>query len=217
MTETKPKIDWLNHGLEFIVVIIGILIAFQLNQCSSDRQQLQTVQNHVDEIIKETKFNKVAFERAINAGESHLGMLDSIVTLVSQKGNPRTINFLAMSLLDLNAVYYRKNAYATLVETGDMKFIKDFEQKQEIVNLYEYYKWVEVFNDISESLYLQDFYPYLKENFDLVSMTVQEDEIYHTKLFKNILGAYNRTSQNRVNKYKDCLKEIEKFLENKSG
>jgi len=36
----KQRIDWLNHSLEFVVVIVGILIAFQLNKCSIERSQL---------------------------------------------------------------------------------------------------------------------------------------------------------------------------------
>jgi len=41
----KQRIDWLNHGLEFVVVIVGILIAFQLNQCAIDKNQKKIKEN----------------------------------------------------------------------------------------------------------------------------------------------------------------------------
>ena len=52
MSKRKFRIDWLNHSLEFIVVLIGILIAFQLNQCSTDKQNKKTSDTHLEEIEK---------------------------------------------------------------------------------------------------------------------------------------------------------------------
>ena len=43
---TKKKIDWLNHGLEFIVVVIGILLDFQLNTWSEQRKQRLIIDEH---------------------------------------------------------------------------------------------------------------------------------------------------------------------------
>ncbi len=62
------------------------------------------------------------------------------------------------------------------------------------------------------NLYNSDYYPYLRDHFDLLNSTIQEEEIYTAKKFHNILGAYYRTSQNRVQKYRDCLQQIDQFL-----
>jgi len=43
----RNKIDWLKHTLEFIVVTIGILIAFQLNKCSVEKAQKKTIGIHI--------------------------------------------------------------------------------------------------------------------------------------------------------------------------
>ena len=58
MIEIKKKIDWLNYSLEFFVVLIGILVAFQLNKCSANKEQSKTIETHLDQILVETKFNK---------------------------------------------------------------------------------------------------------------------------------------------------------------
>jgi len=207
------KIDWLNHSLEFFVVIIGILIAFQLNKCSSDKSQEQIIQTHLIQLNEETLFNKKSFEASIEYGETLLSKFDTIFTLINKEEDYARINKMSMELLNLGGVYIRKNSYLLLTETGDFKFIKNFERKQKVIDLYEYYKWVESFDEISINLYNLDFYPYVKENFDLVGGTVQKKEVYESKLFLNILGAYYRTSTSRVQKYKDCLTEINKYLD----
>jgi len=212
LSKKKLKIDWLNHSLEFIVVIVGILLAFQLNTCSSEKEQKSTIDIHTTEILKETELNKTSFENAIAYDELNIAKMDTLFNLLRIKEDYAKINQLSFDLLSLGGVYIRKNAYQTLIETGDIRFMKNYEDKQRIVNLYEYYKWVESFNEISMNLYTSDYYPYLKNNFDLLEATIQNEEIYTSKEFKNILGAYYRTSQNRLQKYKDCLVEINTYL-----
>ena len=58
----KNKIDWLNHGLEFLVVIVGILLAFQLNKCSETRSTEKLLQNHINYIEIECDENKNMLE-----------------------------------------------------------------------------------------------------------------------------------------------------------
>ena len=212
MTKKKIHIDWLNHGLEFIVVIIGILIAFQLNKCSSENQQEKTINIHLEQIREEAEFNKKSLESALALGESNTAKMDTVFALLNRSDNYSRINQLSIELLNLGGTYFRKNAFQNLVESGDIRFIKDFETKQRIINLYEYYKWVESFDEISRSLYMQDYYPYIKNNFDLVTAKNQEEKIYQSKLFKNILASYKRTSENRIQKYRDCIGEIDKYL-----
>jgi len=213
MNQGRKKIDWLNHSLEFFVVIIGILIAFQLNKCSSDNAQRKTIDIHISQIVEETEFNKKAIERAISFTESNLLKLDTVAQLIQIDEDYHTVNRLSLELLNLGGSYIRKNAYQTLVESGDIRLMKDFNEKNRIINLYEYYKWVESFNDISSNLFTSDYYPYLKDNLDLVNGTLQPKEVYQSKLFRNLIGAYSRTSQNRLGKYKECLKEINDFLQ----
>ncbi len=213
MTNKSHRIDWLNHALEFFVVIIGILIAFQLNKCSSDRSQSQVIKTHLSQIVEETQFNKHSLESSIAYAENMMSKFDTIFTLIASKEDFRRVNQLSIDLLNLGGVYIRKTSYLLLTETGDFRYMKNFEKKQSIIDLYEYYKWVESFDQISITLHSSDFYPYVKANFDLIGNSIQADEVYESKLFKNILGAYYRTSQNRLKKYKDCLKEIDAYLE----
>lgn len=208
----RRQIDWLNHSLEFLVVVVGILLAFQLNECSAESSQKTVIENHLDQLIEETQFNKKSFERAIRHSEMNLSKMDTIFNLLEVHGDKTKINQLSLELLNLGGVYIRKNAYQTLVESGDIRFMKSINQKRKIIDLYEYYKWVEAFDEISNNLYSTDYYPYLKNNFDLVNGTPQEEEVYYSKVFQNILGAYKRTDANRVQKYKDCLKEIDIYL-----
>ena len=162
MQKRRLNIDWLNHSLEFIVVIIGILIAFQLNKCSVDNQQRETVAIHMGQIKEEAEFNKWSIQQAIKKSESNIGKLDTILNLLNSQTDYEKVNDLTLELLNYSGAYLRKNAYQNLIESGDIRFIDEFETKKKIINLYEYYKWVESMDDLFRDVYIQDFLPLFK-------------------------------------------------------
>lgn len=209
----KKKIDWLNHALEFFVVIIGILIAFQLNECSNAKSESKTIAIHLTEIKQEAELNKYNFKSAIRGAEASLVKIDSLIELIINKEDLKKINKLSLDLLNLSGLYIRRNAYASLIASGDIRLIKDFDVKKRIVNLYEYYAWVELYNQLSYSDYGTNFNPYMVKNFDLINAEVQNETVYYSKVYLNALATYRFTLDNKLKKYKDCLKEIDNYLE----
>lgn len=209
----KRKIDWLNHFLEFVVVVIGILLAFQLNTCSSNRKEAKTIQTHLEQIDEETRFNIRSIDRSIDLAELNKKKLDTIFQTIFSSKDLVKINRISIDLLNIGGVYLKKNAYSTIVQSGDIRFIKDLDKKQEIVALYEYYKWVENIDNLALDDFSDDYYPYIKEYFDIIGGIIQPEEVYVGKKFKNILGSYSHLLTMKLEKYKDCKKEMEKYLE----
>jgi len=51
------KIDWTNHFIEFITVVIGILLAFGLNALYESRKEAHIVNKHLEGIKQEIVLN----------------------------------------------------------------------------------------------------------------------------------------------------------------
>ena len=209
------KIDWLNHFLEFIVVVIGILLAFQLNTCREAHQEEVLVNEHVASIVDETQFNKTQIKGSIENSERVLAQGDTRSTITGEKDlNLAEMHRLSMSLMSLDYMYVKRNAYQSFVETGDIRFVKDTKLRDEIVSLYEYYSWVTGMDESSRTSYLNNYLPYATENFDLVSYQPQSAEVYTNKLYRNYLSIYRYTIQYRLQKQEDVLAIINEFLKN---
>jgi len=207
------KVNWKNHIREFIVVVFGILLAFQLDRCASDNNQQKLVEEHIDYIKEETKINAINLKYAIKLSESNLAKIDSIIGLVLEKGSTEKINALSFDILNVGYLYVRKNAYNSLINSGDIRFLKSFDEKKNIINMYEYYSWTESLDQACRIAYENDFFPYIKANFDLISSEIQEPDIYYSKTFLNALSTYRFGLNLKIVKFKDCNKEIEEFLE----
>lgn len=59
---------------------------------------------------------------------------------------------------------------------------------------------------------MQDYFPYLQNHFDLSTGDTQAESVYQSQLFKNILVSYKRTSENRIQRYRNCLDIIDDYL-----
>lgn len=206
------NINWLNHFIEFIVVIIGILIAFQLSTCSEERKQAVLIQEHLVNLEAETAFNLNNLQAALEHAEATSTKLDTLLRLIPQEEAVATVNRLSLEILNLGGVYLKKNAYRSLTESGDIRFIHDFKLKNEIVNLYEYYEWVGGIDKVTTEFYLKEYYPFALENLDLIEARPQPAAIYQAKRYKNILATYKYHLVQRIQKYKDCEDEMAAFL-----
>ncbi len=207
------KVNWRDHLIGFVVVVLGIIIAFQLNNYSNSIRQNKTVRNHFEYIKDETVTNKNSMVGAIKRSEASLLKVDSLLELLKQKGNLAEINGLMFQLMEFTNVYLRKNAYLTLTESGDIRWIQDYELKTKTINLYEYYSWTQAIESVSSNSLIEQYYPYVRKNMDFVNGSIQEGSLYFNKEFMNVVATYRYTHYGKINKYKDCLEQMELFLQ----
>ncbi|WP_435579391.1 hypothetical protein [Gilvibacter sp.] len=212
MAKSK-KIDWLNHGLEFVVVIVGILLAFQLDSCRQEKQNELLVDQHMENLISECKLNLEMVDLAITKGENSRKNLNKLLGFIAMEKEWDSINALSMEQLDFVSVYLKRNAYESLIQSGDVRFIKDFELKNDIINLYEYFRWTDAYDEINLEVFSSYYLPYVMSEFDLFQLSTQSPETYKDPRFKNALGTMNYQSAARMEKYKETQAKISAFLD----
>ena len=209
----KKKIDWLNHFLEFIVVVIGILLAFQLNTCSEKKKEDAIVDSHISKIIDETRFNLNRVEGIQKNSKDLLQMLDTLTVVINDQERLEKEHFLTFQLMSLDYLYIKKNAYNTLVATGDIRHIDDLELQNDVVSLYEYYDWAEGYDVMTRNVFTDYYYPYIMDNMNLMKGSVQPQEVYANSKFTNILSSYKYSISGRLDRQQQLEKRVEEFLE----
>ena len=207
----KRKIDWLNHALEFLVVLIGILIAFQLNKCSDNRSKRALIGNHLEQIKMECAANEKKIANSIEQIDKKIVLCDSLMSQIRMAKNPVVIRNTAIGLLDLRTVDIAKNAYSVLVASGDIRFMDDYDIKRKTISLYNSFEKIERINNSIQNLYDTHFYPYLKSNFDLINWghvqtdTKLDEAPYYSKEFANTVSTYRFLLSSKKRIYKEQL------------
>lgn len=171
------------------------------------------VDEHMDAIREETLFNQRSLAYAIQYDSLLLLKVDSLINgLRDPDTDLRWIDKKCNELLMLTPLYIKRNAYNSLIESGDVRYIKEFDQKQSVINLYEYYRWLESFNGTLMHLYQDRYYAYLMDYIDVNLSVVQPREVYYALPFKNAVDSYRYLLDRRRSKYKDCLVVIDQYL-----
>ena len=211
--DKNNKIDWLNHALEFVVVVVGILLAFQLNQWAEDRKEQAQVNKHLVNIAAEAEFNQAQLETAIRRLQQNTQAVERILAQLKQGQNTEIINEELLKLLNVNVFYLNTSAFSTLKESGDIRLIQNFELKNQIVNLYEYYRAVKSLEEGDYNFRFNFLYPYALENLDLIDGTPQNIEHYDNQSLKNIVGSLKYIMTSRVERYQQALSFTRAFIE----
>ena len=208
----KRKIDWLNHALEFLVIVIGILLAFQLEKCHNSNQQQDLIDEHRNAILDETEFNVKIMTQAKDYSMFNLKRVDSLIGFIYAKEDLQAINTKCMELLNLGQCYIKKNAYNNLIKSGDIRYLKDFDEKSEIIALNEFYKWVEAMDKVSLDSYIKSYNPYVMKHLNMSNPAPIAREVYEDRIFLNSLGSYRHTADLKLKKYNECLTHMKQFL-----
>ena len=141
------------------------------------------------------------------------------MSLIKQARHPIKIRNQATKLLDLRNVDLKKSAYAVLTESGDIRYLEDYETKRKIISLYEGFEKVEQINQSNQNLYDRHFYPYLKSNFDLVNWqninisSEEEEKPYYAREFANTVSTYRFLLMAKKRIYEEREKQISVYLE----
>lgn len=214
----KRKIDWLHHGLEFLVVLLGIWIAFQLNKCADSNSKRSLILSHRNYLTTECEENIFRLGKGIEHSLSQSLKADSLLVEINRKQDINRIHRLATELLNLQNVILKEDAFSVLVQTGDIRFMEDLEEKRMLISLYESFSYTENANLNLQKLYDTHFYPYLKKNFDLVNWNyvkleeVKDKSAYYAGEFGNTISTYRFLLGAKIRAYKSCKENIEAFL-----
>ncbi|MFD2586619.1 hypothetical protein ACFSQJ_06735 [Croceitalea marina] len=214
----KKKIDWLNHSLEFFVVLIGILIAFQLNKCSDNQARESLIENHLSQIRYECQENAEKLDLSIEQITVQIQNCDSLLSEISNGQRPKKIRDLATKLLDLRNMDISTNAYNVLVQSGDIRFLNNYNKKRKVISLYEDFKSVAQINTSNQNLYDNHFYPYIKTNFDLVNWnkvnadSENDKKLYYSREFANTVSTYRFLLVSKKRIYLNQKTVIDKYL-----
>ncbi len=65
-TMSKKEVNWRNHIIEFVTVVLGILIAFGLNSFNEKRKAKTSADLQLSRIVEEVRSNRVIIEKGLN-------------------------------------------------------------------------------------------------------------------------------------------------------
>ncbi|GGG57095.1 hypothetical protein GCM10010976_29910 [Bizionia arctica] len=207
---------------EIILVVIGILIALQINNWNQEGILKIEEKNIVKNLHNEYLQNKNIIQKSIEESDSSMHTLKSIMNLMGKDEefiNKHNSDSLMYYALDFPIFRPSENTISGLIQSGRLELL----QNQDLVDLiYEWGRTMKALNDHSERLLIKndnEVLPYLSKNYSLKDMDVYGDlnwknqtileidklKIFEAIEFENIMDDFLY----RVNECKKKLIELE--------
>ena len=113
---------------EIILVVLGILIALQINTWNQHRENKQELQNMLVAFKNENELNRQSLDLSIkdirHVRSALRGLLENMGDR-AQDANPRTVDSLLFEGLSITLFDPNKAAYLNLISSGRMRYIQD--------------------------------------------------------------------------------------------
>lgn len=204
--EQNKTSSYLKYAIgEIVLVVIGILIALQINNWNENRKDRANESVYLKELLKDFEIN---LQKSIEVTSRIEEVIPSLSGLLEQSAleNPTisldSINNAFKFLNSMPAYSSTDRAYNNLIGSGDFKLIKNSDIKNAIADYYKYLDILKLVQNTHEMQLVNAFQPYIMENLDYqaVSMIrvenytlpkpVEEDKILsvlHDRKFRNII------------------------------
>lgn len=205
---------WREYFRELLIVVIGILIAFALNNWAQNQSNKALLSDYMENLrldlatdtLKMTE-NMAVFQRNIAAFQSliphfyrELPGRDTVVARFF-----RGSSFPVFSTQDAT--------YKTLLNTGDLKLIRSFDLKKEILDHYGKYDILFQENHRTETFIREYYAGYFMNQVDQSALfRTGDDKPLDDPKFRNLVFSLTGIAQIQMKRYEEALERTRKLL-----
>jgi hypothetical protein len=215
---------------EIVLVVIGILIALQINNWNEERKSIQNGREILMDIRENVEYNTVLFQKDIKITKDVINSIDVVLkNLTETKVYNDSLDKHFRKVTYWETSRWKSSGYEALISYG-VKIIQSKELQESIIDLYEIsYMEISEYTRLAESNFttilptflelldrqIDDSIPY----FELKSKPFDYNEIIESRKFKSILSftrsqrmADIQTRINAIEKNQHVIELIEKEL-----
>ncbi|MEL7147327.1 MAG: hypothetical protein AAFO69_13220 [Bacteroidota bacterium] len=208
------NINLLNHGLNFVAVILGVFLAFYVDACSErqkDKIELrETVLSLVNDLDND---HEIYSESQIPKNEEQLADLEEFIGEILEQ-NESDSN---QSSVDFNIDSYSptSSTYLSLTSSGRINLIDDLAVRKELSNYYDILSSESVRRgELQVEFLLNQILPWMIENTNLLDVT--SEQLRGENTLANQLVLYSALINNKLEHYRvvdEASIELRKMLD----
>lgn len=208
------NMNLLNHSLNFIVVILGVFLAFYIDSYSEKRKEKVELRETITSLIEDLEDDhKTYSDYQIPQNEEQVADLEELISdileLDEPKENQLSVNFEVKNYSPISSTYL------SLKSSGKTNLIDDFKIRRELSNYYEILSEESISKgEVQQDFFLYEILPWMIENTNLMDVT--SEELRGENTLANRLILYSTLIKNKLEYYKvleEASMELRKSLD----
>lgn len=201
---------------ELLIVVTGILIAFSLNSWAETIKEKKTSQTYLNALEEDLEKDLTTLQQYRDSLVQLQRLAQRLSAYVFEPSAPGRDQAVLQAFSKLSqAPYFSPNqsTFQTLINSGDLKFIKDLRFRNQIVDHYKRYESLENENYRIKTFIESTVVPYFMEHADFKKLFRGEGaEHWSDPRFTNILFSYQGIYQLPIKKYEETIQRSKALL-----
>jgi hypothetical protein len=200
---------------EIVLVVIGILIALQINNWNQGRINKQNELKVYQNIKRQVKddLNEITKVKGMNDYFSIQFEFAVKIIATNDRNNTDTLSVIAMNLSQFSDFNRTGNIYETLVNSGDIKLLKNSEIPGRLQKLEMIYTYMNKLEDIHWDIIMKELSPELKGVINYATLHAVKPEKLYSVEMQNIIIELIYLSKGKSEIYNGALNEINGIIE----
>lgn len=166
---------------EIVLVVIGILIALQINNANEIQKNKVTESKYIEEMLEDFEINLQTSKKALSALERDLPALIELLKQSSLDAPTVSIDSLNKMFSFMQSMPFYSSTdrvYNNIMGSGDLKLITSSELKTALSNYYKALNVINIVQSTHEMVLVQQIQPYIIENLDFQAVFFKRIEDY---------------------------------------
>lgn len=200
---------------EIILVVIGILIALQINNWNLGKLQRQEEIKTYRNIKRQVTDDLNEISRVKGMNDYFSKQFEYAVKIISNndRSNTDTLAVIAMNLSQFSDFNRTGNIYETLVNSGDIKLLKNSEIPGKLQKLEMIYTYMNKLEDIHWDIIMKELSPEIKGVINYATLQlVKPDKLYSVEM-QNIIIELIYLTKGKSEIYDQVINEINTIIE----
>ncbi len=203
------KIDWRSKFIDFLIVIIGISVAFKLNNWNESIKTDIESKEYIESFYQENKENEESLVVAIEFSESNKKDIDTLkAILLSKNYSDKRIKSLIASMMGIANYSPSTITMQNISASGEFDLIKDIELRKNLISTYNTYKTITTLETLVFNYINQYVTPFFFENIRFSDFSSLHSDFAKNPVFENIVFGYDVLLNQLISGYKKNLEEL---------
>ncbi|MEO0733016.1 MAG: hypothetical protein AAFZ52_09285 [Bacteroidota bacterium] len=193
------KGNWKNHILNFVGVILGVLLAFYVNNSAEKRKQRATFEQIAFSLIEDLTVDLRVYDELIPANEEQSAEIEILVNAILADDTDQeqaTATLDAKNYVPTNSTYLSTKLNSVITQLDDVDLKKQLSSYYELALT----ESVEL-GELQLHFFLNEITPWLIEHTNLFDLEVED--IKGDMKLANMLVFYNTLIKSKIAQYKE--------------
>ena len=207
--KNKLNIDWKSKFIDLLIVIIGITIAFQLNNLNDSNKSKAKEKDYLKSFYEENRDNESSLSLAIEFTLKTKDDLDSLKQiLLSKNYQDNRIKNLSGSMMALSDFKPSLITMENITASGDFELIGNFEYREKLIETYNSYQTTSQFEGLLSNYVNQYVTPFLFDHVRFSDFTPLKENFTENPVFENIVIGYDALLTQKLKGYENNMEKL---------